>query len=407
MRCLFLFYSFLLLLISCKKEIEKDSFKEEPTTRLEVIWKNSLHEDSSLTVSVKPIFFSDKVIFSNVWRSGSDQIIQFDAISGERLGVWRDYVIPTEFLSNENLSFKYPNLIISSGYTFVSLNCETMQTNWKYEFPDGEGLSFHYLDNDEILTSVEYDGFKPNARAAILRSSILNPDFDTLHVEEIENEYAPRLVSICRVFRPNGDTLLVFKNHRYNFSKLSYYTEVVCKNLNNDSIVWSFENHDNNDGINPILPFSDYLLIPCGSRLLFVDILSGNVVWEYDHQGFGDQVLFGNGGIVINENWVFVRSEDEVITALNMIDGTVNWVRKNSGYFSENEKITFNKGKLFYCAEGYFWVLDAFSGEILIKERSPRPFAGYQGTPTVDPSRNVVYLNDGKFAYCLKLPDFN
>lgn len=394
-----------LLSISCKKSINTKNVVTESVGWKE-LWRSPLHTDSSLTRSIKPILADNNVVFSNVWNRGNDQFILIDGESGDRLGVWDDYLFPTSALFDQEVQVFNDKVMITSQYTISCFSFHTMNSVWKYEFSKGNSTGISDLCGDKLYSCIYFDGSYPHKRAAILSSEVYSPSFDTVLLLKIRDNYSPFAYSIKEVEKSNGEKILIYKNREYNYSINNERFSLECFSMNQDSIIWVNNSFNESSGILDLLVHDNKIICPGGTSIWCLDLNTGQTLWQYDHSKMSNYADYSFGGVIILDDKVIAKGMDEAIVALDVNNGNVLWANTKTGNLDFGTIIEF-EGKIYFCGTGYLYVLDGTTGEIIHKEGSPTKYRHFVSSPTIDPDRRVIYVADEVFAYCLKLPDFN
>ena len=142
-------------------EVTKDIFFEHETSISNDKWKVNLSYESSTAKSKKIELEKDIPIIEIVENGGFHSAIKIDIKNNKNLnsscvltGIDGAFILyPKTKDKNESQSvfIKNDNLILSLGFTLISIDLNTLNTNWKIRPDCTEIFEFYEIENDILL----------------------------------------------------------------------------------------------------------------------------------------------------------------------------------------------------------------------------------------------------------------
>ncbi len=413
----------LLSLLGCKKEIpftpSKCFYCPVDTPKYQVIWQVPIFKDTNSTTSTFPFLFQNTVLIPHDPETPKDNSVvsAFDKNTGKFNYEWNGYnLLKTANAGDQTLvsQIKDKMILKTSEKEIYIIDFRTGQTIWSSTITQGSGFPRISSFGDYIYHVRHDNGQKENF---LLRTSVKANSWDTIYTI-INNSRVSLTEPPTGWINPSGDTLLIFQNRSYEIATNKGIADLYIYNLTKKRDEFVFLNFDPNGSATSVLPPAIY-----NNRLYFIgtgiihciNLLTGKIEWQKD---FHDS--FSSGSLVVAEEKLFVKTDNEMLYAVNLTDGGIIWQSK-SDYGSSCSRMVYYNGYLYYTgvvSKGGLFVVDASTGALIWNYKSINQFDtplnnyrtkgdtffGREGGITIDSALNCLYVTDNRYLMCIKLP---
>ena len=400
-----LFYA-IFLLFSCKKPIPEPTPLPEPNSIFpNLVWRK-LIADSTLTASMKPVVYKDKVIFSKQETTNPyASFIALDATKGDIIGKWESGggLFNTEFNQIPYLN----TLLLTSGPRVYGVNLDNLTQSWRYTGADTYD-KVEYLGKSAfvVLTHNGINSSSTNS-CSVFRFDILTGSYDTLIVEKATNTILYPVLSLSSFINNQNDTILNVlvawqdETDRNNIKGLcEFYTYNLRTKIKTPKLKFNGFTNDSPLEIQGDLLYRNVSTSFNNSDFLVCwNIKTGEEVWrkKIPRELVTTPIIYRDGKL-------FVNLEDKLFRAYDAKTGNELWAIKSGNLASQ---IEYYKGVFYLVAFGQLIAVDANTG--VEKYRMEAPGAAknsnlfFQSTMTLDEKNGKLYLFDFANAMCYQL----
>jgi outer membrane protein assembly factor BamB len=332
----------------------------------------------------------------------------FNKKTGSRLWSWNEWLSPSASITNwYEYGVHKDHLLLYEVRELHKVDANTGQTKWSdFQLETSTGRKSVSVINDYFYCI--HNNYRTTS--SIVRCSVNDfMGWDTVCSMPVTPDgYSPSFYAPSMGISPNGDTLLVFQNRSGNWNGLyKGRIEMLCYNLNADSLLWKTTLPDDNSNV--ALPLVD------GSRVYFqattmvycFDLNSGGILWQ---QNFGGGYGFMTGNMLVLNDRLYIGANNPTLFCVNKYSGQQIWRSTNTGG-SRNDMVHY-KGRIYYTggSTAKLHCIDAQTGVQLFVEGTPTKNTGgqasfYGAEISIDPETGYLYIQDRFFAFCFKLPD--
>jgi outer membrane protein assembly factor BamB len=282
------------------------------------------------------------------------------------------------------------------------INLDNLNTLWSSAAPRGASLVYpigNYLYR--AVDPVTAQEFTKEITRTVLSSS----NWETVYTFTAKDGFVGYFSCITPASLPNGDELILFKNSQWNFDSAQGRMDLFCYNLTADSLLWRNKGiEDAGNGIMPMQVVDSVLYAPGAEHFFAVNLITGQVIWEFDygaHSG-GDNV--GYGDFFINGDRLLLKPSGDHLLVFNRHNGQIIHNRLGMGYTMKG-RFTHFEGKLWYIADADLKVVDDFTGESLLPAIRQDHLGKLNENVVIDPETQLMYLCNYHEALCVKLPE--
>ncbi len=405
---MFLKLAFLsLLILSCSKH--SDDLPEldltegwEELQKPKTVWSAILKKDSTETVSIPTVFYDDIVVVSRA-ENKIDVLIGYDAISGNILWEWKDYLpddLHRKLDAYLNIQTFDNYLFIHSGMGEYCIDIYSGNTIWQ-NLQTKTGWFSNMFENN-IIRSYYYKADKMFADSSeIYITSIHDNNWKKIYTLRRNDDYDANVPNASMEINALGDTILYFQVRRMLTTSLSFSgrIDLYAVNVSQNQIL--YQNLDisisgNSNVFPPIL--KDNNLYLSGSHELYCfDKLSGELIWKvhYPSNSF-------TSNFIIHNNLIVYKTDNGYTAALDRFSGLEQWKYNTKiccSYFILQDDILFLNA-------GNIYIMDFYTGNLYHQLQSPAPILTYFDTRiAIDKKANRMYTTDGYFLHAMKIPD--
>lgn len=410
----YILQSFILLLYGCKGEelgIEYPVAKEE--LPIPVVWQIPLNEDTIFRFSIPAQYYNHGILFSEQNSAGVLPMHMRYVNSETGAFIWEtnsafetDCTNPAYIFGSG--SYVYNNFyatVCNSDPRVVDLSAGT--TLWHYECPKGRFPNITHMNN--ILFCVQLTGFNPFSSGSIVKTDITTGVWDTIFTIDTVDAFSVGIYPPAAEINANNDTLIYFQNRQYRVLPYEGKIDLYGYNITKDTLIWKVENIDpqGNSSIFPPYIYEDKLFFKGAYTMFCVDTKTGNIIWEKQFTGYGEDLLYGN--ILLEDNKLIVKTSYESIYALEPNTGNVIWKNEMAG--ATPTDMEYFNGVIYYGSFGdlKLHAIDINDGKQLWEMESPNRNAnisygaGFNRPVAIDPILNRLYTSDGYYLICFQL----
>lgn len=395
---------FLAILASGCSKKENQAPIGDSVKQLKIVWQKAIIEDSTssyYTLALNPLLYKGQVIFGTgeVFNQLISPVMFLDTSTGKILDLWSDYGHGTSFYYGENTSSDGDFLCLSTQRSIDCLNLDTKGRQWTVSIANNGPRI--YTHNGSLFTSYEsFDG----KTAFITRSPVSQKDFKIIFSLTSNDASLPYFGSFGFGNLPNGDDVIAWTNRPGNNSPR---TEIFAYNLTADSLLWVETEIKESSGISPLQIQDNRVYGLVNKHAFCIDLISGNTIWYQkiasltpEEYGIG----FNGSDFLLHNNSMIIKGNHQKLLFLKKSDGSLMHSAENLPAGIKDRMVYF-EGKLFFAANGALVIADANTGEQLLSDSEAKQFDNILSKILIDPDRRVMYFHDGRYAYCVKIPN--
>ncbi|WP_417611146.1 PQQ-binding-like beta-propeller repeat protein [Owenweeksia hongkongensis] len=397
------------MLLNCKPE-DKSGISEapKPISELEMVWEQPFATQSG-GEGREPQVADDRVLFTG--KSGltnNSSTICFDANSGDTLWVKENYIGRIPYTSHQFTEQGY-YVVNKYGKTWV-FNIETGEVVWTSNSDYGDW-------NFTVTNGNIYHSWKSPESAplyhSIMKTRVAIENWEsefTLYQDSLDG-YHPEIVGPIVWENQVGEDVLVFMNrgHKSALTRMDLFGyNTATRNL--DIQVREIEVDGFPSPIQPIID-GNKIYIKGRVKVYCLDLVSGAILWE---NGFDDHDAFMDGSnLVIGEGKLLVH-QGEALYAFDKNTGSRVWRNQKIGRLPSDLKVF--EDMVYYTTnkKGRLHGVKISNGQLLLNIASPHEdtFEHYTNSRIehgvgIHENLRYVYVQDGYFLMCFKLPKFN
>ncbi len=398
LKTLILVCPFILLTISCGKSQE---IPNSPSDNfLKVIWETPI-TDLGFTTAMSPILFNEYVVTStsDTFQGHHNPILFLDSSTGQVEHLFSNYQRnPVPYYEEKVCAFEQ-YLLLRDRKSIQCLNMESKQLQWYSDLKDSG--PWIYAHQGYVYTSIDYNNYES---AAIIRSPVSSENWDTVFAFTINDDYLTDFGAIGFGEAGNGDQIMVWKNR--SWKSTSPRTDIFAYNLSADTLMWRNTDLEVNSGIIPLKIKDDKVFGLVNSHAFAMDLQNGRTLWLKNLRELFTPTLdisFFSGDFYLEDDLMIIKGDSDELVTLYAASGLQKSILQDYGY-NFSGRFSYFEGKLFFGSDG-LRIINAYTGENLINERQREQFGNIKEAIEIDPLRRVMYFNDGRFNYCVKIPE--
>ena len=406
-----------LLAASCRKEVPVTQPPIVDKSKPTLLWKRSLSEQNQTASSFYPVVYKDLVIFSCEYCEQPYPILKLDGKDGRTLDQWNAWSsVPEQFVNYEGNILINSELIVAPGVECASINLENMSTNWNI-VKSNAGAVYQHLNRMQIHSNgtnvfwtarYNLNNAGTTSQACILKLHPKIMNMDTVFELTTPDGYRPWFDGLGFARLPNGDDVVIAKNRAWN-PTLPWQTagrlDVYAYNITADSLMWVAEGIEQNAaGILPIRTYQGKAIVPGHNYIHCFDIATGAKLWDYK-----TVETLTIGDVAVYKDKVYYKGDgNEELVCLNPTDGKRLFRKTNMGYPSA--RMVFYNDKIFYCADGALFVVNAQNGDLIYNAKGMSGEWGIGSapvtcTPAIDTVNRRVFMNNSIHAFALQMAE--
>lgn len=394
-----------LILFGCKPEERAEYQSNPPISELEMVWKTPF-ATIDLGEGRTPIIYGDKVLFTGKPKYEHSSTFCFDAATGDTLWLKKDYIgrIPYEshqFAQNG----KY--VINGGGETWV-FDIGTGEVDWNAdnEYAD---WNFNVLNGNiyQVLRSEK----SPPTFHRLMKTTLESSQWEEELVlyQDSLNGLHPDIVGPSLWQSPKGEMMLIFMNRGYTQSKAR--VDLYAYNLVTQKVDLKVLGIDSNM-VSPIAPLIDQNMayIKGKNHISCIDLIVGEIKWRGAFSGLDGNMEGSN--LTVNGNNLLVH-QGEALYSFNKYSGNLTWRNASIGVNPSNLKL--HDEVVYYTTREHQTLhgISAINGKEILRMSSPHKNtydhytgAGFEQGVDIAGELDYLYVQDGYFLICYKLPDY-
>lgn len=419
----------LLILCSCNKDgvytpVKTQCIYNCDTPRYQVVWQAPIFIDSSSNECTIPYLNGNIILIPHdpvsYSEPGNAILAGFNKNTGKRIFDWNSYShIKGASVTSNSVSQIKDKIILNptDDQNIFAIDFSTGKTVWSTTIVDGSGFPRISSFGDFVYQIRNKNNQRENY---LMRANINSGVWDTIY-KVVNNDKRLDIEPPYGWINPDKDTVLIFQNR---YVSQTYGggdgLDIYAYNLNKKKEEFILRNIDFYGSATSVEPpvISNNKLYFMGTRIVYcINLLTGIIEWQKE---FHDSFSFGS--LVIAEEKLFVKTDNESLYAINLQDGNIIW-QSTGDYGSSCSPMVYYNGYLYYTGavkSGGLFVIDAASGKIIWNVRSINEFAtplnnfkvrgssfsrGFGiGGVTIDPEQNCMFVSDNCYLMCIKLP---
>jgi outer membrane protein assembly factor BamB len=389
-------------LVGCRPS-EWPEPKPKPRTAVTpVIWKKGLQQ-SGLTST--PHYYNGTMIFGHPAKEKNNYLVYcLNPKNGDSL--WQTRIVtPYEFdpFDIDNSVMHENIIVLSERKRMFVLNADNGEILWKYE-------DAHNYKGICIIEGYIYIAdLVLRETSTMCRFNISTGDKEALFTirhgkDQPGGDFTPYLMMPVKWIHPSGDEILVLQNGSYGHDKLGLdgmygYSkmDLMAYNLTADSILWYRYEVDNfSSTARPAIDGNKVYFY--GDRHAYcINPLNGETLWKY-FIGNGPEDDFNTANILIIDNKLIVKPDNDAIHAVNKETGELVWYNPTTA--SMPYMLTYRKDTIWFSSGGVL-AIDANTGETLIDQWDNDHQGSWIFPVAFHPTNGNIYTSDASNFYCL------
>ncbi len=404
---MYFLFTIIFLLHSCnKKDSKLVGTPDVKDSKLEIIWKSPIVEDTLIhfALGMNPCIYDSLVVFNtdNNYLGKGAPVLFMNKHTGQIVDSWSDYVEGPWTYRGETTKALGDYLILSSISSIDCLNLKTRQSQWSERF--NMVGPYIYLNDGYVYTGTT---FNANTSAAVIRTRPDQNSWDTLYKYTSTDGYKPQFDGINFGEMANGDKVLVWKNRSLKWSRDR--TEIFAYNLSADTLLWHINYADVVSGA-AVLQVDDMGVYGMIHKKLFaLDLQDGSVLWERDFRGLVSDPGSANmdAGIIVQRGDTLVlKGDTEQLLYLNKKVGSL-LQSTDLAWGNPAHSIETFEGNYYITTTTGLFIVEAQSGTILFTNKDDPRFNSrhIKSRVTIDPESRLMYFQNGRHAFCAKIPE--
>ncbi len=375
-----------------------------PTTEqdtLNVLWQTPLSVDTSEGVGIHPFLHKEHIFasYQGTWSSENEVLYCFNKSNGSKIWQWEDYISNTgQSIIRHNGSHIFNNgFFINSYYDQYFVDLNSGNTIWSTQFNNGDPFISTY--DDKVFHTKSFGSSPMQDSSKIVMCDIEQGNWKDIYMIQKTDEFSVNLYPPAVQINQNSDTLLVFQCKQIRTSPYEGKVHLYCYNMTQDSIVWKREEIDVEANVRPPIIFNNMVIYLGFGSVFCLNINDGNTLWKHTYND--SHRLYSSNYFIHNDNFIYRRDNGDMI-CVNPQTGSIVWESDKTGACCVEMRIY---GDRIYYGNDELYIVNALTGEVLHKYRSPNPRASFLSAVAVDEENKRMYTTDGYFLMCMQLPE--
>ncbi len=377
----------------------------EPITNgiLDIIWQVPLFADTSASNSITPIIHGDNVILSSrSYNSNKEFFHCINGKTGDNIWTWDDPNCTD--IAHNGVIHNNNKIGLSTNRRVYVLDLDTGQKVWNSEETSG-WPRVGQVDHS-ILWLTKSKSFKWDS-CSLVSSNLDFQNWKNVFTLVKKNDYVPSIEPPASWINSNGETILIFQNRSHNFTVGDGKIDLYAYNLTQEKIEWVHEDitESGNSSVYQPIVHNDMVYFQGLKSLHCYNIETGDLVWERKFPEAG----FLTCNMVLADDKLIANGDAANLWALNLDTGETIW--NNTTIKSHNSgNMIYHKGIVYFTSEGNgtLCAVETSNGSTIWEEDSPNEDDNstyFKGGVAINPTLNHLYVIDGAFAMCIKLPE--
>ena len=378
------------------------------------LWQDLSHQDSVSFWCNAIHLFDEKVFFATTDLDKLNVLKMYDKISGNL--IWAKEI--SGYLNISAYGFTKDYIIANERSYIHIINAQTGKTvhivDWFNFRDDICGLPRMNVIGDWIYHSAS-PCQRGNPDQTFMRYHIPDGRIDTLIdiVGHINGGYVGGLERPKLWMHPNGDSVLIFQNRTINFGTSRNRVDLFAWSLKTRDTLWLIDSLTPSGFANVNSPqiYDDKIYMREFFNVFCINPMDGSIVWNSVATDMG----VSNLDILFNEKRFYLHEGIREMYAYDINTGDLIWMadEKDGQDLGRGEFMTYHKGFI-YSTYGDISATDANNGKVKWTYRTPNynktlklstANLGMSDGLIIDPETDLMYVHDGFFAMCVKLPE--
>lgn len=390
----------------------------------ELVWQVATAADSSSCISNRPLLYKGDVVFTKYLCTAGIPLFFMNKSNG-KLNAYNTDVLDGS-TSSDVANYLYQNYyaIQEQAKTFVfDLDQRKLIHTWNVNDLGGEG----YPRINGIGPWVYLSWYtnkhvgKKYYTNSMVRRNMITSEYDTICTIKSDLCYTPFLEAPVFWINPQNDTVMIFQNRQYRFGNpcnlpSGYRIDLYAYNITQDKMEWSVQDFAITKQSSVQLPqiFDNKVFFQGSNEAFVFDCFTGQLVWS---QYFPGESFF-NANAVLAEGKIILKSETDRMIALDALSGNIVWDNPNAGA-SQSNMIYYKKKVYYETGEGGLGIIRAIrvSDGVITWTEFPKNYTTYSGNTkfsgvsyglsgiAIDEETGLLYCHDRIFMQCIKIPD--
>lgn len=365
-----------------------------------LVWRVRILPDSMNSSSFTPIgiYKNDIFIFDSVTENEKDvaSVKMIDTKTGKIKWTWRGF----RTMGGATAWYMHNNVAaFCDGSDIDVLNLDTGTKLWTLNKP-GEGWNRLSGEGENLYYMLYYGPAPFEDEAKLIKTNIYNQNWETVFTNKKEGNLCAGLELPTAVTNSKGERILFFQQRALYKHNIHGYVKLFAFNETKKKLEWQTDSLDNNSNVDPPLFYKNRVYFNGDNAVFCFDAETGNQIWKWSPEKYRSLVL---GDMIIGEDKLFVKPDDEAMYCLNLDNGKEIWKNlTNDGGVCDNP--TYHKGNIYYSSWSRrdLYAVDAATGKVFWTFDMPNWSGGAE--IGIDHEKNLMYASDRRFIYCFQIP---
>ena len=394
----FLFLTLVQSLIGCTK----DNTPSPPSTDDILVWKTDMTDKMISPLNSAPLIYKETVIIGKLREDGY-QVTGYVLKDGKVL--WTT-TLPNSSnfnpIDTETCTVYNDVVIFSHRHRTYVLNAKNGELIWHKEKEKVRG-GFCLIDNYIYRTE-----FAKRSYSTLFRYHLeTGEEEELIKLKQGSNEpggdFSPIICLPVQWFNKDGDEVLIMQNASYNFDRIGpdgmyghSKMDVFAYNLTADSILWYRYELDGFSSMARPAIDGDKVYFYGDHHGYCIDAETGKTNWKF-FIGDGPEDDFNTANILLVDNFLVVKPDNEHMHVVQKEDGKLVWTNKETEAMPG--MITHRNDTLWF-ASARIYGIDLYTGKKVVEWDDGR-WGDWIFPVSPHPTLPYIYNTDGNYVYCL------
>ena len=372
-----------------------------PLYDYELLWTLPMLPDSGYSSNwFFPVVHKGNLLFAaqkNWWEPDQEDqhLVYIDPDTRETIWRWDDFNSTHGNRSFIRVKIFDDVLYGTDGPRIFAVDLQTGQTNWvidasRVELSLSNGFLFYAINNWTKEKPADLYQYNPADNTHEL----------VYHIDGKKDWY--NFLKVCTsTYNVEGDEILYFLQTGYRNEPFRDTTILYCYNNDRDELLWQFGTSDQTFSSKPAIVDGDRVYFGTVHDMYCLDRQTGELIWRErsTHTNYSSLYrLFGDKIIRISNEGDF-----------KAIDKTTGAVLYEHDYgVGYTDDMSYLDGRVYYADGGQLNIVDVETGERLYRWKTKNKIGSdvnFISRVALDPERGVLYVSDGVYINCIRIPE--
>ena len=386
----------------------------KPQLPYDLLWQVPLFpQDSQYSITRFTNKYYHNIIFTSKKKGWNynEIVVAFDTL-GNRLWEWEDYIKPPKDISCIP-HYSGNDMYITTGREVYAIDIEsgttifqTRQENYpipSYIIGYTSGKLYHVWNADGAGIG--------NTKSSLMYYNKSNNEWEVEFSLVSKDSFDVALYPPSSWINENGDTILVFFDKKYKTINENWplRVDLYSYNATADTVMWVAKHIDHSafalpNVNNPPIIDGDRIYLLCSRALHCFDKKTGEKIWETRFDDTGGAL---KTNYILADGIVIIASGGGFLIGIDKITGKFRFFKNDYG--GSIEHLTYYNHRVYLTNNYGLYIGDTKTGNLLYLlkthnycKRTPGAFC--DGV-AINPEQGVMYVQDGFFLMCIKLPE--